>query len=145
MKTAIALTLALATASSHAYDLSEDKTILAQLSVDQTAIFTLNCDGKMSLQRRAPAARREIIIRVDGNTIWSLKPSTMVYYDNRGAAVSHLVEINSDLLWELIQGVDLIVHWGDTDTDRFSLIGFSESLKQMNCIPVADTKPETRL
>lgn len=142
MRAAI-LALLVCTASSHAYTVSDNRLLLTHISVDSTATLLLACDGTFSLARNTPAPHAHISVRVDGNVAWDLTPDTRVYYSKTGSVVSHEVTMDSDLLWEMIEGMDLVVHWGDADTDRFSLMGFSEHLKQLNCIPVP--KQEVRL
>lgn len=143
MKTAIALTLALtasAASAEGAWTLADTHDGIFALSVDRTAMIIVTCTGVMSLIRHDPAAGLDF--QIDGNRYYSVKadPVRLTLPVTMPAAFGHYVEISGDLLWELMDGMKLMVNWSDDDFDRFSLIGFTETMKTLDCIPVNETR-----
>lgn len=143
MKTAIAFTLALAasTASAEgAWTKFNDNSGIFAFSADQTAMLVIACGGTMSFIRANPAASLDF--RIDGNQHYTLKAAPTRIPANNGLpeTFTHVTYMTGDLLWELMDGMKLMVNWSDADFDRFSLIGFTETMKTLDCIPVNETR-----
>lgn len=125
------LALLFATPAHAAWDADPARGIATQTSADQTALVFVTCDGALSFVRAKPAAT--IRFRIDGNPQWTLPANPERADLTAGTAFVHASTLNSALLWELLEGMALGVHWGDADFDRFSLMGFAAALEQLAC------------
>lgn len=135
------IAMLLATASSHALaEWISNGRMIGQDSVDYTAAVTLNCAGVLAFYRNSPA--KGMRWRIDKHAVWNdvspeIEP-TAIETGTGFPMYAHRFSITPQLLKELTHGADLRVHWGDTDYDRFSLVGFTRAFDQLECTKKTD-------